>query len=114
MNILVSEPTFPTPTGNSPLSKEDVWGKFTEYKFIDGDYYVGGEKIHSGMVLARQYEKCPIWSDILEFKDATISGPKSKAEEIAYWIEYVKGADAITRVKEDGDKIHFRCEYTCW
>ena len=96
------------------LTKDDVWGKWT-------DDHV---KIHDGMVGAhskhdenskRIPQKCPIFKRKIDFKDVTIVGPKEKAEEIAYWIEYVQGANAILAVKDLPDnKIAFFCEYTAW
>ena len=103
LNIIISEPPHPVA---ETITQEDVWGKWTE------DY---ATKIHSGMVVAITDEVCPIWKDLLEYKDATIICPTELCEEVAYWIEFVKGADSITKVKKlKAGKTAFRCEYTCW
>ena len=103
INITVSNPTYPKA---KKLTKEDVWG---EYSHEDG------KRISSGMIVARQNEKCPIFKDIIPFKSETIVCHKDQSEEVSYWIEYVNGADSISEIKElDDDKLAFRCEYMCW
>ena len=123
LKIIISEPTHPVA---ETITKEDVWGKWTEARWKNGgqgkpipsikeDEWIPAVKVHSGMVVAITDEVCPIWKDTLEFKDATIVCPTELCEEVAYWIEFVKGADSITKVKKLKDgKTAFRCEYTCW
>lgn len=114
MKVEILHPTFPEAT---TLTKDDVWGKWTE------DHV----KVHGGMVVADSThggfdEKnlqskgvCPIFGDHIPWKSATIVGPKALAEQIAYWLEYVQGADCISKVKDlDGDRIAYRADYQAW
>ncbi len=101
MNFEVAVPTFPIA---QKLTKEDVWGKW------DKDL----NNIHKGMILAKYNDTCPIWGDKIPYKSVTVLTKADQVEEVSYWIEYVHGADSISAVKDVGQMIAIRSDYTCW
>lgn len=112
LNIIVDPLSFPEPLSDR-MTKEDVWGKFTSPEDPIS------AKIHSGMVVARSYDYtkklCPIWNDKVPYKSATIVCDTKLIEEVAYWIEFVQGADSIIDVKTlDDGTTAIRCEYMAW
>ena len=103
MRVTVNDPTHP---GAKELTKEDVWGKWTE------DYQT---KIHSGMVVAKADAKCPIWGDTIPYKSVTVVCAHAIIEEVSYWLEYVHGGDSISQVKRlPNDEVAIRSNYMCW
>jgi hypothetical protein len=101
--ITISHPTFPEAT---TLSQEDVWGEWD---------HAAGIKTAEGMVVATSEQKCPVWKDTLPYKSVTVIGPKALSEQIAYWLEFVHGADCISKAEDLPDgKVAFRSDYQCW
>jgi len=97
--------SHPEPTGEEALTKDDVWGKY------DMESH---KRLSEGMIIARTDDICPHFNDKLGYKDVTVRGPKSKASEISYWLEYVHGSDCVTKVDQDETHIFIRSEYQCW
>lgn len=98
LTVFINSPTVPEP---KELKKEDVWGD--------------GTANSKGMRIAIYGHKCPIFNDIVEYKSTTFVFPKSKEEEVIYWVEYVYGGDCITKRKELDDlRVAIRAEYQCW
>ena len=122
------DPTYPEA---DEITKEDVWGKWSETKVtkkVDGTFdVVESTKIHSGMIVAdcrtggynkdklRSTKKCPIFKTFIDWKSVTVVCDESISEEVAYWLEYVQGCDCISKFKklEDG-KVAFRADYMAW
>lgn len=100
--VFISSPAFPK---SEHLSKEDVWGKYDPNTRTETD----------GMIVARRGEKCPIFEDILPYKSVTVICEKDQYAQVAYWLEYVHGADCISKMKEsEGGKLAIRSDYQCW
>lgn len=96
------------PSGNEPtkISKEDVWGKW------DDDCNI---KISDGMIVANYGNKCPIFKDIVPYKSVTVVCNKEDVNDVTFWLEYVHGANAISKEKSLPDgKIALRSDYQCW
>ncbi len=140
LKVVVLEPTFPEPE-TAEVTKEDVWGKWTESHWRNGgrngppiagpkgepDEWVASVKVHGGMVIAdhglggfdekwcRSKVRCPVFKDFIGYKSVTVVCDASIREEVAYWIEYVQGGDSIQAVKELEDgKVAFRSDYMAW
>lgn len=96
------------PSGKMPLrlSKEDVWGKWHNESHV---------KISNGMIVARGYETCPVFNDIVPCKSVTVICDKEQESDVTYWLEYVHGGNCISESKilDDG-KIALRSDYMCW
>jgi len=103
IQIGVSLPTVPEST---KITKEDVWGKFDERTH---------KKLSNGMIVARSEEQCPIFKDKIPYKSVTVVGPASIEMDIVYWLEWVHGANSVSRTKKlPGNKIAIRSNYMCW
>ena len=98
---------FVSESSHAPAKKitmDDVWGK-----------YVGVKLISNGMIVARSDEICPIWKDKLPYKSVTVVCKKKDEDEVIYWLEYVHGADCVSRRKElPKGKVALRSNYMCW
>ena len=86
------------------LQKWDVWGLFTD------DH----ERVHSGMVVARQDTLCPVWGDVVPYKSATIVCQPDQEGEVDYWIGYVQGGGPSARKVLDDGRIALRSDYHAW
>jgi len=102
VKIIVSEPTVPE---SYKLTQEDVWGKYDKTHKL----------ISKGMIVSRTGDKCAIFGDILGSKDITVVCTLDQEFDVQYWLEYVHGADCISKRKEIGNnKLAIRSEYRCW
>lgn len=87
------------------ITQKDVWGSYDE----------NWKKISDGMIVARTSEKCPVFGDILEYKDVTVICKLEEEKDVIYWLEYVHGCNCVTKRKElKGDKVALRSEYQSW
>ncbi len=103
LKIVVLDPTYPAA---EEITKEDVFGKWTE------DHRT---KVHGGMVMARSGETCPHFGDEVPYKSVTVVCPDALLEQASYWLEYVHGCDCISRVKSLGDgTTAIRSNYMAW
>ena len=100
--MIFSKPTVPE---SDILTKESVWGTHdSNYKLID-----------KGMVIARSKDICPIWNDKVPYKSVTVICPKLLVEDVRYWLEYVHGANSVSKIKNLADnKVAIRSNYMCW
>ena len=115
MQITVLDPTFPEA---KEITQDDVWGKWSDdHRTKISDGMVVANHTHGGFdeKKLRSVKRCPIFKDYVDYKSATIVGPKRYAEQIAYWLEYVHGCDCISKVKDlPDDMIAFRSDYMAW
>ncbi len=103
LQITVLEPTYPVA---EDITKEDVFGKWTE------DHCT---KVHDGMVVARSEERCPRFGDVVPYKSVTVVCPDVLLEQVSYWLEYVHGCDCISRIESLGDgRTAVRSDYMAW
>lgn len=103
INVFLSGPSGKVPKN---IKKEDVWGKWDLKHNI---------KIKEGMIVSETNEKCTIFKDIVPYKSVTIICNKDQTEEVIYWLEYVQGANCVTKKKElDNYKVALRSDYQCW
>ena len=58
--------------------------------------------------------KCPVFGDEVPYKSVTVVCPANKLEEVQYWLEYVQGADCVSKVKPLMGHIALRADYKCW
>lgn len=101
ITVIVSKPNYPRA---KKLTKDDVWGK------LDAD----DKRITSGLIIAKSEDTCPIWGDQLKRKSVTAVCLKEFFEDVAYWLEYVHGANSITQVRDLGRSLAIRSDYKCW
>jgi len=124
IKIEVSEPTVPKPNS---MTKEDVWGKtvpigLEEHAAFDGQKYTVSKVVFiGGMVIARGHGftdvpavKCPVFGDEIPRGSVTVVCPANKVEEVQYWLEYVQGADCVSKVKPLMGHVALRSDYKCW
>ena len=85
------------------LTEENVWGKFDRYY----------ERQSWGMLIEPSlHRQCLIFKDKLPHGSATVVGPIKQEADIAYWLEYVHGANSISKTKALlGGKIAIRSDY---
>ncbi len=103
MKITVLSPTYPEA---KDITKEDVFGKWTE------DHRA---KVHDGMVTARSKEFCVHFGGIVPYKSVTVVCPDALLEQVSYWLEYVHGCDCISNIKSLGDgRTAVRSDYMAW
>lgn len=85
------------------LKKADVWGN---------------EKFNTGLVICSHRSYCPVFDLTLPAKAVTVRIPHYIAHlesEVIYWLEYVLGADCVTKTTTDEhDSIYLMAEYRCW
>lgn len=88
------------------LTKEDVWGVFDPNN---------DKLISNGMIVAKSYEVCPIFGDVLPYKSVTVICDEEQCEEVIHWLIYVHGGNCVSYRKELKDgKVAFRSNYMCW
>lgn len=88
------------------LTQDDIWGKYDEKK---------SKRIDFGMIVARGEVRCPIFKDKLPYKSVTVVCKDNQIKEVIYWLEYVHGANSISKTKKLAeDKIAIRSNYMCW
>mgnify|MGYP003137258701 CR=1 FL=1 len=110
LTITVLEPTYPQP---AKVTYEDVWGHDDRLDggMVTADCTLGGydeEKYQSTGL-------CPIFGTPIHWKSVTVVCPKELSEQVAYWLEFVKGSDCISEFKELEDgKVAFRADYQAW
>ncbi len=103
LKITVLDPTYPVA---EEITKEDVFGKWTE------DHRT---KVHDGMVVARHDQRCPHFGDVVPYKSVTVVCPDVLLEQVSYWLEYVHGCDCISRIESLGDGCTaIRSDYMAW
>ena len=103
LKITVLDPTYPEAT---EITKDDVFGRWTE------DHRT---KVHDGMVVHRQGEKCSYFGDVVPYKSVTVVCPDALLEQVSYWLEYVHGCDCISRIESLGDgRTAVRSDYMAW
>lgn len=106
------------------LTKEDVWGKFTEdWKLVDRGMIVaqGFPSSMSKEDLEGVKDKlkleyiCPVWKDRLPYKSVTVICDEAQVNEVKYWLSYVHGGNNVIKEKSLADgKYAIRSNYTCW
>jgi len=107
------------------LTKEDVWGKFSDDHSI---------LIDRGMIVAQGMpsdispsEKkkiqdkikvpdiCPIWRDALPYKSVTVICDFKQRDEVESLLRYVHGGDCVSDTQVlPGGKYAIRSNYMCW
>ncbi len=103
LKITVLDPTYPEA---KDITKEDVFGKWTE------DHRT---KVHDGMVVARSEERCPHFGDAVPYKSVTVVCQDVLIEQVSYWLEYVHGCDCISQLQSLGDgRTAIRSDYMAW
>lgn len=103
ITISISEPQY---APSNKITKEDVWGLYNTETF---------EIISDGMIVSRSDAICSVFNDKVPYKSVTIVCDKALYTDVAYWIEYVQGANAISNTLELQDnKIAIRADYMCW
>jgi len=102
MQIMLSSNYSVNP--GTTITKEDVWGKYDDvnHKIID-----------EGMVVARQ-GKCPIFGDELPYKSVTLVCTDDQLYDVLYWIDYVHGANSVSKILTMDDGIAIRSDYMAW
>lgn len=77
--------------------------------------------VFPGMVVAKSDEYCPFYGDRVPYKSVTVKLPQHvylNAElftDVLYWLEYVMGADCVSRSENDEhNNLFIRADYQCW
>ena len=87
------------------LTEEDVWGVFNKDRT---------RRISNGMIIAREDEICPIWSDKVEWRSDTILCRKEHLEDVLYWTDFMNGADNVIKQTDVGENhVAIRTMYMC-
>ena len=103
----VSQPTVPVA---KRLTQDDVFGVYDHDK---------KERTSDGMIVASLMKDfpdiCPIFGDELPYKSLTVVCALIQEEDVTYWLEYVKGANCVSKRKLlPNMRVALRADYMCW
>lgn len=73
------------------------------------------ERLTNGMVVAMSEQLCPVFKDKVPYKSVTVICTREQEFDVSYWLEYVDGANSISKRKLLPDnKVALRSDYMCW
>ena len=104
MIITISEPKVIS--FQHTMTKDDVYGSYDPHTY---------ERLSDGLIAFRSGEYDNIFGDQVPYKSETFICKLEDETEVAYWAEYVNGANSISQRKELGDgTVALRADYMCW